>query len=239
VPHTLYIVGTPIGNLEDVSSRTLRTLSEVGLIASEEPSKTQRLLSRYDIRTPMMRFTDAYERKKKVRLQAILNALERTDVALVSEAGMPLLADPGYELVQAVLELGIDVVPIAGPTALTAALMVSGLPSVPFVFLGFPPRKSASRRRVFRAFVQDPRTLVAYESPRRLANTLRDARTELGDRQVAVACELTKLYEEIWHGRISKAVAHLEGETPRGEFVIVIDGARLQGMRTQDDGETD
>lgn len=223
--HTLYIVGTPIGNLEDVSPRALRVLREVALIASENPTRTQRLLARYDIHTPMMRFTDAYERKKKARLHAALNALEGGDVAFVSEAGMPLLADPGYELIQAALARGIEVLPIPGPTALTAALAASGLPTVPFVFLGFPPRRSEGRRKLFREFVADERTLVVYESPSRLVEALRDAWAELGERQVAVACELTKLYESIWRGPLSEAAAHYEVNGPRGEYVIVLGGA--------------
>jgi 16S rRNA (cytidine1402-2'-O)-methyltransferase len=222
---TLYIVGTPIGNLEDISPRALRVLSEVGLIASENPARTRRLLARYDVRTPMMRYTDAYERAKAARLQALLEALERTDVAYVSEAGMPLLADPGYELVQAVLERGMDVVAVPGPTALTAALAVSGLPPAPFVFLGFAPRRSAARRRLFAAYAADPRTLVVYESPNRLADMLRDAQATLGERQIAVACELTKLYEEVWRGGLGEAVAHFGKGNVRGEYVVVLGGA--------------
>ena len=223
--HTLYVVGTPIGNLEDISPRALRILGQVGLIAAENPSRTQRLLARYQIHTPMMRFTDAYDRKKRQRLHAVLEALERADVALVSEAGMPLLADPGYELMQAVRERGFPVVPVPGPTALTAALSVSGLPPVPFVFLGFLPRKSAARKKLFAEFVTDSFTLVAYESPSRLVKTLRDAHAVLGERRVAVACELTKLYEEVWRGPLDQAAAHFQVNPPRGEFVVVIGGA--------------
>jgi len=225
----LYIVGTPIGNLEDISSRALRVLMEVGLIASENPARTQRLLTRYQIHTRMMRFTDAYERKKAQRLRAVLDALEHTDVAFVSAAGMPLLADPGYELMQAVLQRGIDVIPVPGPTALTAALAVSGLPPVPFSFLGFPPRRSAARRSLFHPYARDPRTLVVYESPNRLVDMLLDARAELGERQVAVACELTKLYEEIWRGGMSEAIARFQTNAPRGEYVVVIGGAKEDG----------
>ena len=227
--HTLYIVGTPIGNLEDISSRALRVLMEVGLIASENPARTQRLLARYQIHTRMMRFTDAYERKKAQRLRAVLDALERTDVAFVSAAGMPLLADPGYELMQAVLQRGIDVIPVPGPTALTAALAVSGLPPVPFSFLGFPPRRSPARRSLFHPYARDPRTLVVYESPNRLVDMLLDARAELGERQVAVACELTKLYEEVWRGGMSEAIAHFQMNAPQGEYVVVIGGAKEDG----------
>lgn len=224
VAHTLYIVGTPIGNLEDISARALRVLREVGLIAAENPTRTLRLLSRYGIEKPLIRFTDAYERKKAERLRAVLDALERGDVAFVSEAGMPLLADPGYELVQAAIERGIHVVPIPGPAALAAALSVSGLPAVPSTFLGFPSRKSGARRALLRPFASDPRTLVLYESPNRLLDTLVDVQAELGDRRVAVACELTKLYEETWHGRVGGAISHFRAHAPRGEFVIVIGG---------------
>jgi 16S rRNA (cytidine1402-2'-O)-methyltransferase len=224
--HTLYIVGTPIGNLEDITPRALHVLRQVRAIASENPAHTHRLLARYGIETPMMRFTDAYDRKKTVRLQAVLDALEQGDVALVSEAGMPLLADPGYELMQAVLERDIDVVAVPGPTALVAALSVSGLRPVPFVFLGFLPRKRTARRRLFAGRAHDACTLVAYESPNRLVDTLSDAHAELGNRPVAVACELTKLYEEVWRGDLDHAAAHFAAHAPRGEYVVVIGGER-------------
>ena len=222
--HTLYIVGTPIGNLEDISAHALEILRAATLIASEDPPRTQRLLARYEIHTPMKHFTDAYDRKKAERLHAVLAALERGDVAYVSSAGMPLVADPGYELVQAALERGSDVVPVPGPTALMAALVLSGLPPAPFTFLGFAPRKPAARRKLFAPYAQDARTLVVYESPNRLLATLRDARAALGERRVAVCNELTKLYENTWRGPLSEAIAHLEDRAPRGEYVIVIGG---------------
>jgi 16S rRNA (cytidine1402-2'-O)-methyltransferase len=225
--HILYIVGTPIGNLEDVTPRALRVLRQVGVIASENPLRTRKLLDRYGIETPMVHFTDAYDRRKEARLQEVLEALARGDVALVSEAGMPLVADPGYELVQACLARGIQVAAVPGPTALTAALMVSGLCPSPFVFLGFAPRKSAARRALFEAYVADERTLVLYEAPTRLLDTLRDALALLGERQVAVACELTKLYEAVWRGEISGAITYLEANEPRGEYVVVIDGVHV------------
>lgn len=236
--HTLYIVGTPIGNLEDITPHALRVLRLVGLIASENPLRTRRLLDRYGIETPMLHFTDAYDRRKEARLQAVLEALDRADVALVSEAGMPLVADPGYELVQACLAREVQVVPVPGPTALTAALIASGLPTSPFVFLGFVPRKSAARRALFEAFVDDERTLVLYEAPARLLDTLRDARATLGERTVTVACELTKLYEEVWRGSIGGAIAHLEAEEPRGEYVVVIGGENAGGCATRSGGES-
>ncbi|MFN2158272.1 MAG: SAM-dependent methyltransferase, partial [Anaerolineae bacterium] len=181
--HTLYVVGTPIGNLEDVTPRALRVLAQVGVIASENPGRTHRLLDRYDIETPMIHFTDAYDRRKEARLAAVLDALARGDVALVSEAGMPLLADPGYELVQAALAQGIEVVPVPGPTALAAALGVSGLCLGPFSFLGFAPRKSAARRALFGEYVFEELARipveVEYASEIRYRNPPIDDRTLL------------------------------------------------------------
>ncbi len=221
--HSLYLVGTPIGNLEDISPRALEVLRSVGLIAAENPAKTQRLLTRYHIHTPMMRFTDAYERKKKERLDAVLVALGRTDVALVSEAGMPLLADPGYELLRALIERGVSVIPVPGPTALMMALSLSGLATeAGWVFLGFLSHKAAARRRALGEFIHDARALACYESPHRLVESLGDALAVLGDRQVAVCGELTKLYEQVWRGRLSQAVLCFEQEPPRGEYVLVI-----------------
>jgi 16S rRNA (cytidine1402-2'-O)-methyltransferase len=151
---TLYVVGTPIGNLEDVSLRALRTLREVRLIAAENPQRTQRLLARYDIQTPMMRYTDAYDRKKQSRMGAVLAALEEGDVALVSEAGMPGLADPGYELLAAALEKDVSVVPVPGPTAMSAALSVAGIASERCIFTGFLPRGASARRDLLASLVQ-------------------------------------------------------------------------------------
>jgi 16S rRNA (cytidine1402-2'-O)-methyltransferase len=222
---TLYIVGTPIGNLEDVSERALRILREVRLIASENPQRTQRLLARYDIRTPMMRYTDAYDRRKQSRMQAILAALAEGDVALVTEAGMPGLADPGYELVAAALEQGVPVVPVPGPTALDAALAVAGIPGERFLFLGFLPRGAAARYALLASLASSPFTLVAYEAPHRLLETLADLDRLFVDRRIAMACELTKLYEEVQRGTAAELLASFHGRQPRGEFTLVIAGA--------------
>lgn len=219
---TLYIVGTPIGNLEDISQRALGVLHRVNLIASENPPRTQRLLARYEIQTPMMRYTDAYQRKKQRRMEAVLAALEAGDVALVSEAGMPGLADPGFELIAAARALGVPIVPIPGPTALAAALSVSGLPSDRFVFVGFLPRTSRARRELLAPLVDRPFTLVAYESPHRLLATLADLERLFGDRPIAAACELTKLYEETRRGTAAELLAHYRTHRPRGEFTLVI-----------------
>jgi 16S rRNA (cytidine1402-2'-O)-methyltransferase len=223
---TLYIVGTPIGNLEDISTRALRVLRQVWLIAAENPKRTQRLLARYDIKTPMTRYTDAYDRSKRRRLDAVLAALEEGDVALVSEAGMPGLADPGYELLVAAQERGISLVPVPGPTALSAALSVAGIDNRRFVFLGFLPRGSKARRELLASLTKSPFALVAYEAPHRLLDALADVAHLFGDRAVVVACELTKLYEEIQHGTAAEVLAHFRAHRPRGEFTIVIAGAQ-------------
>ena len=218
----LYIVGTPIGNLEDVSARALRILDQASLIASENPHRTQRLLARYDILTPMMCYTDAYDRKKESRLRAVLAALEGGDVALVSEAGMPGLADPGYELITTALQRGVSIVPIPGPTALAAALSVAGIRCERFTFLGFLPRGGSARRNLLALLVESPFAVVAYESPHRLLATLADLDRLFGDRQMAVACELTKLYEATQRGTAADLLAHFRAHRPRGEFTLVI-----------------
>lgn len=218
----LYVVGTPIGNLEDVSPRALSVLRQVRLIASENPPRTQRLLARYDIHTPLMRYTDAYDRKKRERVQAVLAALEEGDVALVSEAGMPGLADPGYELLAAAVEQGVTATPIPGPTALAATLSVAGIPSDRFVFLGFLPREGNARRELLASVVSCPFALVAYEAPHRLLETVADLDSLFGSRPMASACELTKLYEEVRRGTPADLLAHYRAHKPRGEFTLVI-----------------
>jgi 16S rRNA (cytidine1402-2'-O)-methyltransferase len=222
---TLYVIGTPIGNLEDISRRALDTLRHVKLIAAENPPRTHKLLARYEIDTPMARYTDAYDRKKQERLARVLSTLEGGDVALVSEAGMPGLSDPGYELVQAAIERGLPVVPVPGPAAVTAAVAVSGLAAGRYVFVGFMPRKGAARRRLLRSLKENPFPIVAYESPHRLLKTLRDTRKTLGNRPMSVSCELTKRYEETRRGTAGELLAHFEARPPRGEFTLVIAGA--------------
>ena len=225
---TLYIVGTPIGNLEDISARALHTLRQVSLIASENPQRTRRLLARYDIHTPMRRYTDAYERKKQGRMAAVLDALTKEDVALVSEAGMPGLADPGYELISAALDQGLPVVPIPGPTALTAALSVAGVAADRFTFLGFLPRRDGARRELLSSLKTSPLALVAYEAPHRLLKTLADLDDLYGQRPMAAACELTKLYEEVQRGTAAELLARFREHKPRGEFTLVVAGAQPQ-----------
>jgi 16S rRNA (cytidine1402-2'-O)-methyltransferase len=218
---TLYLIATPIGNLEDITLRALRLLQEVDLIAAEDTRHTGRLLSHHGIDTRQISY---HEHNKLTRLDAVLQALERGDVALVSDAGTPGLSDPGYELVRAAIAHGVPVVPIPGPSALTAALVASGLPTDAFVYLGFMPRRASDRRRLLSALANERRTLVAFESPHRLGKTLTDIAEVLGDRQVAIARELTKLHEEIWRGSANEAREHFSGKV-RGEITLVIAGA--------------
>lgn len=237
----LYVVGTPIGNLEDISLRALRVLREVNLIASENPSWTNRLLARYNIHTPMMRYTDAYNRRKPARIAAALAALDEGDVALVSQGGMPGIADPGFELIQAAICHEIPVMAIPGPSALISALAVSGLRAERFKFLGFVPRKAGARRKLLKSLESEPYTTVCYESKHRLRSTLRDLRSILEKRRIAIACELTKRHEEIWRGTASEAIDRYDTSEPRGEYTIVIDGLRVDTVNDLDcrDGTTE
>jgi 16S rRNA (cytidine1402-2'-O)-methyltransferase len=229
---TLYVVGTPIGNLEDISLRALRILNEVALIAAEDTRQTRKLLTRYEITTPL---TSYYEHNKLAKLDDILTTLEKKDVALVSEAGMPGISDPGYELIQAAIARGIPVVPVPGPSALVTALTISGLPTDSFVYLGFLPRRQGERRRLLKSLVEEKRTLVAFEAPHRLRKSLADLAHVLGDRQISLARELTKIHEEVWRGSLSQALDHFERNPPRGEFTLVIAGARREAQAMWDE----
>ena len=229
---TLYIVATPIGNLEDISLRALRVLREVKLIAAEDTRKTRRLLAAYNIKTPM---TSYYEHNKLAKLDYILTTLEEKDVALVSEAGMPGISDPGYELIKAAIARGISVVPVPGPSALVTALAISGLPTDSFVYLGFLPRRQGERRRLLGSLARERRTLVVFEAPHRLRKSLADLANVLGDRQIALARELTKIHEEVWRGSLSQALGHFERNPPRGEFTLVIAGAGEEAQAVWDE----
>jgi len=215
----LYVVATPIGNLEDISLRALRTLREVKLIAAEDTRRTRRLLVTYDIRTPM---TSYHERNKRSKLGYILGCLEDGDVALVSNAGMPSISDPGYELIVEANQRSIPVVPIPGPSVVITALVVSGLPTDRFIYLGFLPHRAGSRRRFLESVADEPATMVILETPHRLLAALNDVLLILGDRKVAVCRELTKIHEEVFRGTISQAIEHFT--EPRGEFTLVIEG---------------
>jgi len=216
---SLYVVATPIGNLEDISLRALRLLKQVKLIAAEDTRTTRQLLNFYDIKTPL---TSYHEHNKRSKLTYLLDCLKEKDVALVSEAGMPGLSDPGYELIAAAIDRGISVVPLPGASAVVTALVVSGLPSDQFLYLGFLPRRQGVRRRLFKSVAEETRTLVAFEAPHRLTEALTDALEIFGDRKVAVCRELTKVHEEIFRGRLSQAIEHFAH--PRGEVTLVIQG---------------
>lgn len=217
---TLYVVATPIGNLEDVTLRALRVLQEASLIAAEDTRTTRKLLSHYGIKA---RLTSYHEHNKGAKIPYVLDALRHDDVALVSESGMPAVSDPGYDLVAAAAEAGVPVVAVPGPSAVVAALAVSGLPTRQFTFVGFLPRRRGERRRLLSTLADQPQTIVAFESPHRLLAALSDLLTVLGDRRIAVCRELTKLHEEVFRGRISEAIAHFQ--EPRGEFTLVLEGA--------------
>jgi 16S rRNA (cytidine1402-2'-O)-methyltransferase len=215
----LYLVSTPIGNLEDITLRALRTLKEVKLIAAEDTRKTRQLLMSYNIKTPT---TSYHEHNKLTKLDYILNRLERDDVALVSDAGMPGISDPGFELISAVVKQHIHIVPIPGPSAITSALVASGLPADSFCYLGFLPHKSGDRKKMLKIRSSEKSTLVLFESPHRIIASLKDMMDIWGNRQVAVCRELTKIYEEIFRGTLSQAIEHFTA--PRGEFTLVIAG---------------
>ncbi len=218
----LYLVATPIGNLEDLSPRALRILREARLIAAEDTRHTRHLLTHFDIHTPL---TSYYEHNKLSKLDAILTALAEGDVALVSDAGTPAINDPGYELVKAALGAGHTVSPIPGPSAPIAAVAASGLPTDTFLYMGYLPRKASDRRELLAGVAALPHTLIFLETPHRLLDALDDLLTVLGDRQLAAARELTKLHEEIYRAAISQVKIYFTKHEPRGEFTLVIAGA--------------
>ena len=226
--NTLYLVATPIGNLEDMSLRALRVLKQVTLIAAEDTRTARNLLTHFGLATPV---TSYFEHNKLTKLDHILDALERGDVAVISEAGTPGLSDPGYELVRAALARGVRVVPIPGASALTTALVASGLPTDQFVYLGFLPRQKSARRKLLQSVADEPRTLVAYEAPHRLRASLDDIAQVLGNRTLCAARELTKLYEEFFRGSADAAREHFAKTAPRGEFTLVIEGKTEDGGR--------
>jgi 16S rRNA (cytidine1402-2'-O)-methyltransferase len=221
----LYLIATPIGNLEDIGGRALRLLREVSLIAAEDTRQTRKLLAHFDIHTPL---TSYYEHNKLSKIDQILAKLEQGDVALVSDAGTPGLNDPGYELVTSALAAGFTVSPVPGPSAPLAALVASGLPTDAFLYLGYLPRKSSERRQGLKEVAELPYTLIFLETPHRLLVALGDLLAVLGDRQIAVARELTKLHEEIFRGYLVDAEKYFKLHEPRGEFTLIIAGKHPQ-----------
>src|SRR5438046_396538 len=217
---SLYVVATPIGNLEDISARALRVLSEVSAIAAEDTRVTSRLLARHSIRKPLLSYRAPVERRG---LPRVLAALDGGDVALVSDAGTPTLSDPGQALVTAAWDAGHTVVPIPGPSSVTAALSIAGYGGPGFTFLGYLPRKPGEMRRLIDSLREDARPAVAFESPYRVQKSLALIAEALPDRDVTVTRELTKLHEEVLRGTASEVLAAL-GDRSRGEFTLVISG---------------
>lgn len=220
----LYVVGTPVGNLGDITLRAIETLKAVDAIACEDTRQTAKLLHRYEIRKPLTSLHEHNERQRTPQLMEQLRAGQ--SVALVCDGGTPLISDPGWWLVHSVIEAEIPVRWIPGPTALIGALVLSGLPTDRFVFEGFLPAKPGARRKRLKALKGESRTVILYESPHRLLKTLRDVRDIIGDVRASCARELTKMFEEVRRGSASELIEHFERHAPRGEFVIVLSNLR-------------
>lgn len=225
-PGTLYVVGTPIGNLEDMSFRAVRILQSVDAIAAEDTRHTGKLLHHFQIKTPQLSY---HEHNRNSRIPEIIAQLQTGKaIAIVTDAGMPGISDPGSELVQACVEVGITVVPIPGASAVIAALSAAGLPTDRFVFEGFLPAKGKPRGDRLEFLQTESRTIIFYEAPHRLRQTLQDLATGFGEeRQIVLARELTKLHEEFWRGKIKEAIALYQQKEPQGEYTLVVAGMEL------------
>ncbi len=220
---TLYLVATPIGNLEDITLRALRVLKETDMIAAEDTRQTLKLLNHFDIKNRLISY---YEHNKIEKGNYLIQQLlEGKNIALVSDAGSPGISDPGEDLVRLAAENGITVTMVPGPAAVIAGVVLSGLPSGRFGFEGFLPMNKRVRNERLKAISEDTRTLVFYEAPHKLIHTLRDLRSVLGNRRISLARELTKRFEEIWRTTLDEAICKYENDTPKGEFVLVIEGA--------------
>jgi len=222
-PGTLYLVGTPIGNVEDLSPRAQRILTGVDLIAAEDTRHTQGLLSRFSIHRPLVSYHDHNKERRTPELVEKLKA--GSSVAIVSDAGSPGISDPAFTLVRAAVEAGLPVVPIPGASSALCALEVSGLPTDRFAFEGFLPRRAARRRARIEELRRDPRTLIFFESPHRLRESLRDLAEAWGERPASISRELTKKFEETRRGTLASLLEWVESAPPRGEFVLVVGGA--------------
>jgi 16S rRNA (cytidine1402-2'-O)-methyltransferase len=225
----LYLVSTPIGNLEDITLRALRVLKEVDLIACEDTRRTRRLLDHFGISKPVISYHEHNELKRAAELAERLSGGE--SIALVTDAGTPGISDPAYRIVVAAVERGVTVTPIPGATAIIAGLIASGLPTDSFLFAGFLPHKKQARRARLDELKSERATLVFYETPHRIRESLLDVREILGDRRAAVARELTKLHEQFVRGAVSEIIAHFEANEPRGEMTLVIAGSREDNLR--------
>ncbi|TAK02129.1 MAG: 16S rRNA (cytidine(1402)-2'-O)-methyltransferase [Candidatus Manganitrophaceae bacterium] len=221
---TLYVVSTPIGNLEDITLRALRILKEVSIIAAEDTRHTQKLLSHFDIHTTL---TSYHDFNKEEKTPVLLSKMaEGASIAIVSDAGTPTLSDPGFYLIREAIRAGLPVSPIPGPAAALAALSVSGLPPDRFVFEGFLPKKKGARARRLEQLKPDPRTLIFYESPFRIVGLLEEIKTILGDRPVVVAREITKMFEEFIRGSVTEVLEKIGKKTVKGEITLVVGGNR-------------
>lgn len=227
MPGTLYLVATPIGNLQDMTFRAVEVLKSVDVIACEDTRHTRKLLNAFDISTKLVSYHEHNEGERADELGRILS--DGKSIAVVSDAGTPGINDPGFRIVQKAIELAADVVPIPGAVAFVNAVIASGLPTDSIYFGGFLPSKTGDRRKRLRDVAAIPATLVFYETPHRIAAALRDALSELGDRSAATARELTKMHEEIARGTLSELAERFAKDPPRGEFVLVIDRAGTNG----------
>jgi 16S rRNA (cytidine1402-2'-O)-methyltransferase len=233
----LYIVGTPIGNLADISERARHVLAEADVIAAEDTRHTRKLLNHLDISTPSVSY---HEHNRLSRTAELAERLEKGErIVLVSDAGMPGISDPGEDLIREAVQREIPVIPIPGPNAALSALVGSGLPPQPFAFIGFLPRQQKARVRELEKWRLTPATLIFYEAPHRVLAMLKDVESTLGDRQAAVARELTKKHEEWLRGKVSECRRWLEEHRPRGEFTIVVSGASEEEIREQKTEESD
>jgi 16S rRNA (cytidine1402-2'-O)-methyltransferase len=222
-PGTLYIVGTPIGNLEDMTFRAVRILQNVDLIAAEDTRHTGKLLQHFQVKTPQISYHD---HNRFQRLGELLEKLHQGNaIALVTDAGMPGISDPGYELVKACADANINIIPIPGVSASITGLSVSGLPTDRFIFEGFLPTKAKERQAKLEEFTRESRTIILYEAPHRVRQTLQDFADSLGsEREIVLARELTKLYEEIWRGVVGDAILYYNEKAPKGEYTIILGG---------------
>ncbi len=227
----VYIVSTPIGNLEDITLRALKILKDVDLIAAEDTRRTRKLLSRFDIHTPLVSY---FEHNELKRLDKLLSHVKRgKDIALVSDAGTPGISDPGYRLIQEAIEREIPVIPIPGPSAAITALSIAGLPTDSFAFIGFLPKKGGKRRKLLDKLADSMWTSILYESPHHLMQTLEDLLVACGDRQIVVTRELTKAFEEVIRGTISEVIDILKGRKIRGEITLVLGGQKRKGRQAR------
>lgn len=233
-PGVLYLCPTPIGNLEDITLRALRILKEADYIAAEDTRVTKKLLNHYGIKTPLISYRE--HNREQMGRKIVEDILEGKSVALVSDAGTPGISDPGEDLVKKAVDAGVPVVPLPGPSAVICALSASGLSTSKFAFEGFLPQKSSERRKQLEKLRDEKRTIVIYEAPHRLLKCLSDIKDILGERKIAVAREITKLHEEFFRGTVSEAIEKFGSAQPKGEIVLVIEGAKSETGST---GEVD